>query len=250
MKQLEDAILITGGSKGIGRACIGLFLKANKKIINISRTPGDISNIPNVYHFSCDLKDAPTLLSILSKIKKTYNITTIVNNCGGPPTGPYSSVSNEDFHNAFSAHLLAFHTIVKEISPIMVEKKSGKIINIISVTARIPLQNFCVSNSLRGAILNWAKTLSKELGQHSICINSVLPGYTDTERLNEVLDSGSKSKNIPVSELKESLISQIPMGRFGKPEEIAEVVYFLSSEKASFINGASIPVDGGWTPCS
>jgi len=145
--------------------------------------------------------------------------------------------------------LFSSDELVKAILPQLKRNGGGRIVNIISVTARIPLENMGVSNTLRGAMLNWSKTLSKELGKFNITVNNVLPGYTETERLLEVIAGVSAKQRISTDDYSKILISQIPLGRFGRPEEIGAVASFLLSDEASFVTGISIPVDGGWTPC-
>lgn len=173
----------------------------------------------------------------------------VFNNSSGPATGSIEESCNEDYLKAFESHLFTSNEIVQAVTPQMKKNGGGRVVNIISVTARIPLENMVVSNTLRGAMLNWSKTLSKEMAKHNITVNNVLPGYTLTERLEEVISGVSSNLNITKDEYANKIISQIPMGRFGKPEEIGAVVAFLLSDEASFITGASIPVDGGWTPC-
>ena len=246
----KKTALILGASKGIGLACAKAFVKEGIRVVAISRTPGGLPNLENVVHYPCDLSNHKKLKNTIEKIRAKENISIIVNNAGGPPTGDALSSETSKFETAFKTHLLAYQIAVQSFTPAMKSNKFGKIINIISVTAKVPIKNLCVSNALRGAVLNWSKTLSIELAPFNINVNNVLPGYTKTERLKEVIASCSEEKGTSPESFSKLLIDEIPMGRFGRPEEIASTVYFLASNNSSFINGASIPVDGGWMPCA
>ncbi|MFY7994331.1 MAG: SDR family oxidoreductase [Bacteriovoracaceae bacterium] len=246
-------VIVCGGSKGIGAASAKILINKGFNVICVSRSTGmltrDILENEKFRLIICDLSRQDERSSLITELEKIENIWGIVNNASGPLTGPSESASKKEYLLAFETHLFASDEILKAILPVMKKNKKGRVVNIISVTARVPLENMGVSNTLRGAMLNWSKTLSKELGKHGITVNNVLPGYTETERLIEVIDGVSSKMGIEKSEYSNKLISQIPMNRFGRPEEIGAVVGFLISDDSSFVNGVSIPVDGGWTPC-
>jgi len=253
MKGLSNKqILICGGSKGIGAASVESFLSLGSTVTILSRSLGKFKEHPflnkNLHHIEVDFSDTESKNKAFDQVK-SLNVDILINNAGGPPTAPTLDSDINDFSKAMEIHLYTYQELTKIIVPKMIEKKHGKIVNIISVTATTPLPNFCVSNTLRGALINWSKTLSKEFGQHNITVNNVLPGYTETERLLEVMKSGSQKNNVSEEEFKNTLFKQIPMKRFASPSEVADAVVFLASDHASFINGISIPVDGGWTPC-
>jgi 3-oxoacyl-[acyl-carrier protein] reductase len=123
----------------------------------------------------------------------------------------------------------------------------GRIVNIISTSVKIPLPNLGVSNTIRGAVASWAKTMANELGQFNITVNNVLPGATKTKRLESIISNNAGKKNVPVDEVEKEMMKEIPMKRFAEPQELANVVAFLASPAASYVNGVSIPVDGGRT---
>jgi 3-oxoacyl-[acyl-carrier protein] reductase len=206
-------------------------------------------NSKRLIHIKTDFFDDESFLESLEEIKNiSFNV--LINNSGGPESKPFTEVTQNDFLREIKSHLLTAHEVTKLVVPKMKKNQFGRIINIVSVTAKIPLPNMIVSNTIRGAILNWAKTLSKELGGTGITVNNLLPGYTKTERLEEVVTSAAKSKGVDSEVIFESLLGQIPEGRFGEAEELANLACFLSTVEASYINGQSIAVDGGWTACN
>jgi 3-oxoacyl-[acyl-carrier protein] reductase len=243
-------IVITGGSRGIGASITKQMLTEGFRVICLSRTSGILDlTTPNLVHISVDLENGRDRAIALDEISKDQNIYAVVNNCSGPEPKSFEASKTDDYKSSFEKHLFASDDLVRCCLPSL-KAAGGKIINIVSVTAKVPLPKMIASNLLRGSILNWAKTLSLELAEYGITTNNVLPGYTLTERLDEVIKASAKNLKKSEAEIKNNLISQIPLKRFASPDEIANVVNFLLSPEAAYINGASIPVDGGWSPCN
>ena len=170
----------------------------------------------------------------------------MINNSGGPPSGPLIEAQPHDFEKAFLRHVLASQTLVQLLLEGMKSSNYGRIINIISTSVKEPIPGLGVSNTIRGAMASWSKTLSKELPS-DITINNVLPGFTNTERLTELKKTLSVQKGISQKEVENAWLSTVPEGRLADPSELGQVVAFLSSPAASFVRGTSIPVDGGRT---
>lgn len=176
-----------------------------------------------------------------------YPVHILVNNTGGPASGPITEATEDAFLNTFSQHLISNHILAKAAIPSMKKEGYGRIINIISTSVKIPLKNLGVSNTIRGAVASWAKTMANELGEFNITVNNVLPGFTNTQRLSVLVDNIAKKGNVLVDVVAKSMAEEVPMKRFGEASEIAAVAAFLASPAASYVNGASIPVDGGRT---
>ncbi len=177
----------------------------------------------------------------------THTVHILINNSGGPNGGPIISAEEEDFINTFNRHLICNHILTKAVVPSMKAAGYGRIINIISTSVKIPLPNLGVSNTIRGAVASWSKTMANELGQFNITVNNVLPGATSTGRLQSIIENNAGKKNTTVDAVEEEMKKEIPMKRFAEPSELGNVVAFLASPAASYINGVNIPVDGGRT---
>jgi 3-oxoacyl-[acyl-carrier protein] reductase len=176
---------------------------------------------------------------------KNNPVHILVNNSGGPPAGPIVDAKEEDFLKALNQHLICNHILTTAVIPSMKKEGYGRIINIISTSVRIPIKNLGVSNTTRGAVASWAKTMANELGQFNITVNNLLPGSIVTQRLNSIIENTAKRGNVLIDVVEKNMKDEIPMKRFGDTSEIAAVAAFLASPAASYVNGVSIPVDGG-----
>ncbi len=171
----------------------------------------------------------------------------LVNNTGGPAGGPIFNAKIEEFERAFTQHLKCNHLLVQSVVPFMKTQCFGRIINIISTSVKQPLDGLGVSNTIRGAVASWSKTLANELGEFGITVNNVLPGATGTGRLKEIIQNKATKTGQSFDVVAEAMKNAAPAKRFAAPEEVAAAIVFLASESASFINGINVPVDGGRT---
>ena len=174
-------------------------------------------------------------------------VQILVNNTGGPSPGPIIEAEEQAFIDTFNQHLICNHILAKAVVPSMKATGYGRIINIISTSVKIPLKNLGVSNTIRGAVASWAKTMANELGQYNITVNNVLPGFTSTMRLTTLVENIAKKGNTVVEIVEKNMMEEVPMKRFADVSEVAAVAAFLASPAASYVNGVSIPVDGGRT---
>ncbi len=243
--------LICGASSGMGAATAKLFAEAGAKVIAVARTESKlqelISQLPGEGHsyYTADSTDRKSIQALITKLK---NINILVNNSGGPAAASTLNTSAEDYHLALEQHLVASSLLSQALIPQMQSLDYGRIINIVSISGLLPSDNLAASSAVRAAMINWSKSLSNEVASSGITVNSVLPGYTETERLIEVIESRANNTNTDPSKIKDKLLSKIPMARFAKPEEIAAAVLFLASPEAAYITGVSLPVDGGYIP--
>ncbi len=187
------------------------------------------------------------LKAVAEELVSKQPVHILVNNTGGPAAGPVAEAQPEAFLQAFQQHLICNHILATAVLPGMKQAGYGRIINIVSTSVKIPLKNLGVSNTIRGAVASWAKTLANETARFGITVNNVLPGATATARLEAIVNNKAVKTGVTKEEATSEMLSEIPAGRFGKPEEIASVVAFLATPAAGYVTGTSIPVDGGRT---
>ena len=191
-----------------------------------------------------DLEDRDSLGAALDEALDRGPIHILVNNAGGPPGGPLLNAEDEDFEQTFRRHVLASHYLVKRCLPGMEDEGYGRILNIISTSVKEPIPGLGVSNTIRGAVASWAKTLSKELPPR-VTINNLLPGFTDTARLGQLKAGNAERRGVSEGEVERAWLASVPEGRLGRPEELAALAAFLASPAGAFVRGQSIAVDGG-----
>lgn len=245
--------LVCGSTQGIGKATAIALAAEGVNVTLIARNEEKLkavlAELPNNNqehsYIVADFSDPEGLKGILASHKGSFHI--LVNNTGGPAGGPVFNAELDEFERAFTQHLKCNHVLAQSLVPFMKEAEYGRIINIISTSVKQPLDGLGVSNTIRGAVANWSKTLANELGQFGITVNNVLPGATETERLNEILKNKSARTGQSIDEVASTMRNASPAKRFAKPEETAAAITFLASGKASYINGINLPVDGGRT---
>ena len=246
--------LVCGASQGIGAACALELATLGARVILLARNESNlkvtVAALPGTGHaiLSADLGDRVQLREKISQLLTgTGPIELLVCNSGGPKGGPLTDATEEEFIRAFEGHVLANMLLVNQLLPGMKIKKYGRVINIISTTVKAPLENLGVSNTTRGAVASWAKTLSLELAPFGVTVNNVLPGYTKTARLEALIESTALRAGKPQSEIEATWKATVPSGRFGEAKEVAAAVAFLATPAAAYINGINLPVDGGRT---
>ncbi len=248
--------LVCGASAGIGKASamelahlganITLVARSEEKLKSVlAELPSNADQSHN--YLVADFDDPEDLKEkvILATQQKNYHI--LINNTGGPKGGPIFSAEVSEFTKAFSQHLVCNQILVQNVVPGMKQDRYGRIINIISTSVKQPIDGLGVSNTIRGAVANWSKTLANELGSFGITVNNVLPGFTATDRLDDIIANAARKFGTSKEEASKMMKGFVPAKRFAAPEEIAYAVAFLASEAASYINGINVPVDGGRT---
>jgi len=245
-------VLIGGSSKGIGLGIAKQLAESGASVCLMARNKSKLEEIvnqlPNSENHSFLIVDFSNFEEYKIKIEaylENNQVDILVNNTQGPPAGNSLSKDIDSYQEAFD---LLFKSVVHTTSlviPQMQKNKWGRIINVTSVSVKEPLNYLVLSNSIRSAVVAWAKSLSVDVGKYGVTVNSILTGYFDTERIKELNKEKSKSLNISEEEVLEKMKSLVPVNRLGKTEEYGYLVSFLSSDKASYINGASIPIDGG-----
>lgn len=247
--------LVCGSTQGIGRAAAMALAGEGVKVTLLARNEAKLklvlSELPKTAvhdYIVADFSKIEELqLSVSDYINKNPGFHILINNTGGPRSGSIINATLEQFESAFTMHLKCNHVLTQLLVPYMKSEGYGRIINVISTSVKEPIEGLGVSNTIRSAVGNWSKTLSFELGAFGITVNNILPGFTETARLNEIIEQKAKKANRSFKEMAKLMKNYTPAKRFAKPKETANTVVFLASEAASYINGVNIPVDGGRT---
>ena len=246
--------IVCGSTQGIGKAIAVGLAKQGVSLTLIARNESVLKEVVNTldtslgqnHNYLCvDFADNQFAKKIEILEKTNYDI--LINNTGGPASGPIADASAEDFLLAFKMHLLNNQILIQKVVGGMKKNSFGRIINIISTSVKAPIPGLGVSNTIRAAVANWAKTLSLELGSYGITVNNVLPGFTNTNRLKSLIEKKSSILGKSKIEVENQMKKSVPLNRFGEASEVANAAIFLSSPAASYINGINLPVDGGRT---
>ena len=248
--------LVCGSTQGIGKATAIALAKMGANVTLMARNEeklqivlSELDNMQGQSHaYVC--ADFSSLEDVNKAVKKTISdkiIHILINNTGGPAGGPITDASVDAFESAFQMHLLCNQVLAQTVIPGMKSDGFGRVVNIVSTSVKIPIAGLGVSNTIRGAVASWAKTMANELGSFGITVNNVLPGFTNTNRLKDLIRKKAETQKVSEEEIANRMKAQIPAARFAQAEEVANATAFLCSPAAAYINGINVPVDGGRT---
>ncbi|WP_022825872.1 SDR family oxidoreductase [Hymenobacter norwichensis] len=254
----SQCALVGGSTQGIGRAVAEELAQRGATVTLLARNETALREVAAALptpvgqthdYIVADFNEPMVLSQRVQEylVAHPAGFHILVNNTGGPAGGAILDAPIEAFRAAFEQHLVCNHLLAQAVVPAMRQRNHGRIINIISTSVKMPLPGLGVSNTIRGAVANWAKTLSTELGPYGITVNNVLPGATVTQRHTSLIEKKVAQTGQPVEEVEAAMLKSIPAHRFGQAAEVAAAVAFLASEAASYINGINVPVDGGRT---
>ncbi len=247
--------LVCGASQGLGAAVAKELALLGANVIVLARNEEKLKAVVaglrtagNQVH-SYIIADTAQPTDVKEKVSAYISggstIHIVVNNTGGPPSGPMLNTKVEDLENAFRSHLITAHMLAQLLVPGMKQAGYGRIVNVVSTSVKQPINGLGISNTVRAAVANWAKTLANEIGGFGITVNNVLPGFTKTDRITYLFGKQAEHGNTTVDDIVQKTIALIPAGRMGEPEEFGAAVAFLCSPAAAYINGINLPVDGG-----
>ena len=250
--------IVCGSTQGIGKAIATELALLGANVTLVARDENKLKTISSQLDSSkgqkhnylvADFTKPDELKKKVEEYTAKNSIHILINNTGGPAGGPIIEAKTEEFVQAFSNHLLCNHILAQAVVSGMKKEKYGRIINIISTSVKQPIKGLGVSNTIRAAVANWSKTLAGELAPFGITVNNVLPGATNTERLNTLIGIRAKKSGVDTKAEEQEWLKEIPLGRFADASEIANAVAFLASPAAAYINGINLPVDAGRTGC-
>jgi len=263
--ELENKVaLVLASSKGLGLACAKGFYSEGANVVICSRSEenlrlakteieqlNSLSKNNRVMSVVSDLSEEEQIEKLVERTVSEFGrIDILIHNAGGPPSAPIAKITKEEWDNSINLNLLSFIKITELVVPIMQKQKDGKIIAVTSVSVKQPLQNLVLSNTTRLGVVGFAKTLANEYAKEGILVNVVCPGPNLTDRMKEIIEKMAQDMNKSEEEVQRAWTDQIPLGRLGTPEELANMVVFLASKKASYITGTVIQVDGGFVKSS
>ncbi len=246
--------LVCGGSEGIGRATALELAQLGANVTLLARRTDALREAVAALPCSSDQKHGYLVADVAQTFELGQSVAAlaadrplhiIVNNTGGPPGGAAHTAEIGAYLDAFNKHLIANQVLLQSVLPGMRNAQWGRVVNVISTSVYEPIANLGVSNTIRGAVASWAKTLSRELGADGITVNNVLPGYTRTQRLDQILADRSQASGKSQDEVAKGMLATVPAGRFAQAHEVAGIIAFLCSPAAAYVNGQSIAVDGG-----
>lgn len=245
--------LVCGASQGIGfaaaRELASLGAKCTLLARNEARLKAAVASLPGEGHsfLVADFTDPMSVSEAAKKAAAMQPVDVLINNTGGPPGGPAHAADPQDYLSAFNQHLICNQRLVQAVLPSMRSTGGGRIVNVISTSVKQPLDGLGVSNTVRGAVANWAKTLANELGPDGITVNNVLPGATRTARLDQIAEAKAAKTGITPEQVLSNMANAVPLKRLGEAHEIGAAIAFLCSPAAAYISGVNLPVDGGRT---
>jgi len=254
---LEDKVaLVAASSRGLGKAVAESLSSEGVKLVICSRNKRILEKTADDIFLKTGISVFPLVADLSQKEQVEWlirealdlfgNIDILVTNAGGPPPGNFGDVEDDEWIKGFDLTLMSAVRLIRGVVPGMKKQKWGRIINLTSVSVKQPVDGLLLSNVIRPGVVGLTKSLSQELAPYNILVNSVCPGYHMTDRVKQLMQNKAKVKKTSVKEAEEEITDQIPLGRMGEPKELADVVTFLSSEKASYVTGAIIQVDGGY----
>jgi 3-oxoacyl-[acyl-carrier protein] reductase len=248
--------LVAAGSRGLGRAVAEELAAEGASLVLCARdtrtldeTAAAIANKHNAHVLAlpADVTSTHDIKRVVEAgLERFGHMDILVTNAGGPPAGRFEQLTREQWDDAIRLTLLSAIELTRQVLPGMKERRWGRILNITSIAVKQPVENLLLSNSLRAGLTGFARTLANEVAADGITVNNILPGYTRTERLDELAEMMAEKQGISANEFRGRWEREIPMGRLGEPREFAALAAFLVSERASYITGTSIQVDGGW----
>ena len=256
----DKKAFVCGSTQGIGRAAAIELANLGASIVllarneeSLKRVKDELNDSQNQRHdfIAADFSKPEELKNKVGEYLENNNqpVHILVNNTGGPPAGKAVDAQLNDFVAAFQNHLLCNQILAQFLVEGMKSEKYGRIINVISTSVKQPIPNLGVSNTIRGAVASWAKTLAGELGEFGITVNNVLPGFTKTARLQSIIENNAKKSGAEIEEIETKMQAETPAKRFAEASEVANAIAFLASPAAAYINGVNLPVDGGRTGC-